>query len=146
MAKCGHDVCPDDNCGWKHALSRTRRNNCRRVQRCFEEYCSSLKAFGPSGFLLYDVCLGHCHRAEDNPKYPAAYPTTDAYLCDNFDPVALVDYFGVNVCGVPGDQTNVGQIQTAAAQSGARTRQVLLFIAGVILVLLAVLLWKNKGK
>ena len=146
MAKCGHDICPDDNCGWKYPFNKNRREDCRRIQRCFEDSCSSLKALGPSGFLLYDACLGHCHRDEYDPQYPPKYPSVNDYLCANFDPVALVDYFGVNVCGVPADQTQVGQVQQAAAQSAAQTRRVLLFIALIILILLAVLLWKKKRK
>ena len=146
MAKCGHTICPDEDCGWTYLFNSERRDNCRRVQRCFEGSCSSLKAFGPSGFLLYDACLGHCHRTQTDPKYPSAYTSTDEYLCNNFDPVTLVDYFGANVCGVAQDQTKVGQVQEATAQSNAKTRRVLVFIAIVILILLTVLLWKNKGK
>ncbi len=145
MAKCGHDICPDDNCGWKHLFNKKRRNNCRRVQRCFEESCSSLKALGPSGFLLYDVCLGHCHRAENDPKYPPAYPSVDEYLCNNFDPVTLVDYFGVNVCGVPESQTKVGQVNAAASQSSTANRQILLFI-GLLILILLIVLWSKRGK
>lgn len=146
MAKCGHDICPDDNCGWKFLFNKGRRNDCRRIQRCFEDSCSSLKTLGPSGFLLYDACLGHCHRTEADPTYPPAYPSTEEYLCNNFDPVALVDYFGANVCGVPAAQTQSGQVREASAAANAQTRQALLFIALVILILLSVLLWKKKGK
>ena len=146
MAKCGHTICPDEDCGWTYLFSGERRDNCRRVQHCFEDSCSSLKALGPSGFLLYDACLGHCHRQENNPKYPSAYASTNEYLCNNFDPVMLVDYFGANVCGVPGEETKVGQVQQATEASNAQTRWVLFFIAIVILILLSALLWKNKDK
>ena len=145
MAKCGHDICPDDSCGWKHPFNKGRRENCRRVQRCFEESCSSLKALGPSGFVLYDVCIGHCHRSETDPKYPSKYPTPDQYICANFDPVALVDYFGVNVCGIAEDKTKAGQVKEAATKSNVQTRNVLIFIGAVILILLIVV-WNNKGK
>ena len=94
---------------------------------------------------MYDVCLGHCHRAENDPKYPLAYPSVDAYLCNNFDPVTLVDYFGVNSCGVPESQTKVGQVNAAASQSSTANRQILLFIGLVILILLIVL-WNKRGK
>ena len=143
---CGHTICPDEDCGWSYLFSSERRDNCRRVQRCFEESCSSLKVLGPSGFLLYDACLGHCHRDKTNPKSPSVYASTNEYLCNNFDPVTLVDYFGANVCGVPDDQTKVGQIQEAMEQAGVQRRRVLLFIAVVILILLIALLWENKGK
>ena len=146
MAKCGHTICPDEDCGWTYLFSGERRDNCRRVQHCFEDSSSSLKALGPSGFLLYDACLGHCHRQENNPKYPSAYASTNEYLCNNFDPVMLVDYFGANVCGVPGEETKVGQVQQATETSNAQTRWVLFFIAIVILILLSALLWKNKDK
>ena len=146
MAKCGHTICPDDDCGWVYLFNGGGRANCRRVQRCFEESCSSLKALGPSGFLLFDACLGHCHRQENDPKYPSAYASTNEYLCNNFDPVTLVDYFGTNECGVDPEQTKLGQIEEATARYDARTRMVLIFIAVVILILLAVLLWKNKAR
>ena len=58
----------------------------------------------------------------------------------------LVDYFGANVCGVPGEETKVGQVQQATEASNAQTRRVLFFIAIVILILLSALLWKNKDK
>lgn len=138
MAKCGHDICPDDSCGWKHPFNKDRRENCRRVQQCFEDSCSGLKALGPSGIVLYDACLGHCHRKATNPNYPGAYDSVNAYLCNNFDPVTLVDYFGVNVCGVPEDQTGLGKKQQAADESNSQTRAALIVIAILIVVLLIV--------
>ena len=111
MAKCGHDTCPDTNCGLKHPFNGGRREVCNRRKNCFEVNCSSLKALGPSGFALFDVCLGHCHRDPSDAKYPGKYPTVEQYLCENFDPVALVDYFGVNPCGVAPGETIVGKSQ-----------------------------------
>lgn len=145
MAKCGHDICPDDNCGWKHLLNKKRRENCRRVQRCFEESCSSLKALGPSGFALYDVCLGHCHRSSSDPKWPSRYPTPDEYLCANFDAVTLVDYFGVAICAIPdGKETANDKVKKASEASNSQTRNALIFI-GAIILLLIVIVWNNRG-
>lgn len=143
MAKCGHDICPDDNCGLLYLLNGGRRYRCRRIQQCFEDRCSSLKTLGPSGFALYDACLGHCHRVENDPTYPENYASINQYLCANFDPVTLVDYFGVNVCGVPEEQTQVYQQQQAEVKNSATTRKYLGVIAGVIVVLLLIFLVKD---
>ena len=136
MAKCGHDICPDDDCGWKHPFSSERRNNCRRVQQCFEDKCSSLKSLGASGIILYDACLGHCHRDAKNPQFPGAYDSVNEYLCNNFDPVVLVDYFGVNVCGIPDDQTVTGKKNQYTEDANTQTRNALVLIGIIILVLL----------
>ena len=146
MATCGHTICPDEDCGWTYLFNSDRRDNCRRVQGCFEDSCSSLKALGSSGFLLYDACLGHCHRAETDPQNPRSYPTVEAYLCQNFDPVALVDYFGIQVCGVGEGASQTGQAQAAAAQAQAQRRRTLWLMALVIVMLLIVLLWKHKNR
>ncbi|MEZ4941842.1 MAG: hypothetical protein R3D58_13260 [Saprospiraceae bacterium] len=145
MAKCGHDICPDDSCGWKHPFNKSRRNNCRRVQACFEETCSSLKVLGGSGFVLYDACLGHCHRKPNDPKAPGRYPTPEQYLCANFDPVTLVDYFSVDICDLPdGKQTQQQKRQQEEDESRAQTRNALIFI-GLIVLILLVFVWNKKG-
>lgn len=139
MAKCGHDICPDDNCGLKYPLNGGRRARCRRIQGCIETSCSTLKATGPNGFTLYDACIGHCHFSEDDPKYPPNFQNVNDYLCRTFDPVSLVEYFGVNPCEVPVEQTAVGQVNAKEDAANQQTQTNLLVIAGIIVLLILLL-------
>ena len=136
MAKCGHDVCPDDNCGLLYPLNGGRRARCRRIQGCIEADCSSLKAAGPNGFALYDACIGHCHKIETDPTYPPNYASVNDYLCANFDAVSLVEYFGINPCAVPIDQTSVGQVNAKEEDANKQTQNSLLVIAAIVLLLI----------
>lgn len=142
MAKCGHDVCPDTNCGLKHPFNGGRRARCRRIQGCVESYCSELKALGPNGFTLYDACIGHCHD-DGAAKYPPKYQHVDDYLCANFDPISLVEYFGVNPCEVAEGETKIGKINAAEDNSNRQMLIGLAAVAVVVGVLLLILYRKN---
>jgi len=139
MAKCGHDICPDDNCGLKHPFNGGRRARCNRIKGCIESRCSTLKALGPNGFTLFDACIGHCHD-DGLPKYPGKYTNVNAYLCDNFDPVTLVEYFGVNPCGINEADTKIGKINEA---ENAANNQVLIGLAVVAIIIVILLLLMN---
>lgn len=108
-----------------------------------ESHCSSLKALGPNGFTLYDACLGHCHD-DGSAKYPPKYPSVNEYLCDNFDPVALVEYFGVNPCAVKVEDTKIGQQNEAADKANQQMLIGLVVVAVVVAVLLIILTNKTK--
>lgn len=138
MAKCGHPICPDTNCALKHPFNRGRRNTCKAVQRCVSERCSTLKALGPSGFTLYDVCIGHCNGSPTSATYPTKYQTPDAYLCANFNAVDLVDYFGINPCQINEADTKVGQLKAASASDNNQTQIALLFMGAFAAILLII--------
>lgn len=143
MAKCGHDICPDDNCGWKYPFNKTRRNRCRSIQQCIESSCNGLKAF-QNGFALYDACIGHCHRDRSDPTNPDRYPSVESYACNNFDPVVLADNFGANICNVPIEQTKVGEVQAQQNQLNTQQQKQLAAVFVVVLALLAIFLLTRK--
>lgn len=142
--KCGHPICPDHNCNLKFPFNGGARARCKRIQGCVSSHCSSLKALGPSGFVLYDACIGHC-QDDGSAKYPPKYPSVNEYLCENFDPVALVEYFGVNPCAVDVDVTKIGQ-QNKAADDANRQMLIGLVAVGVVVTVLLIMLTKTNKK
>lgn len=143
MAKCGHDVCPDDNCNLKHLFNQSKLIRCRKIQGCIETSCSSLKIY-EGGFALYDACIGHCHREWNDPKNPNNYDTMSEYACANFDPVVLADNFGANICNVPIEQTKVGEVQTQQNKLNTQQQKQLTAVFVIVLALLAIFLITRK--
>ena len=142
MSKCGHSICPDTNCVVRSPFSRKGLEYCRGVKQCFETHCAGLLSLGPSGAVLKDSCMGHCH----DPKaknYPGKYLTQTEYLCANFDPVTLADYGGVNICAVPEELTKVGQLKTEEDAANVQSKKSIAFIGLIILALLFMLFWKK---
>jgi hypothetical protein len=131
---CGHDICPDTRCGVRFALNGGARFRCNRIKGCQEAFCNDLKVVGPNGFVLYDMCLGHCHD-DGSPKYPPKYRNTNEYLCANADPQTLIEYFGVNPCLVSEDGTKIDLQNKAYEQSNKQAITFLIVIVAIIIAL-----------
>lgn len=143
MPKCGHPICPDTNCGWKHPFNDVKRSRCNRAQKCISTYCSGLKLF-TGGAALYDICVGHCQGDEKGGTYPPNYKGTTDYACANFDNATLVDNFGANICGVDYKETKVGQLEEAANKDNSNQQKMVGAILVVVLALLAIFALTRK--
>lgn len=143
MAKCGHDICPDDNCNLKHLFNQGALIRCRKVQKCIETSCSSFKAY-QGGFALFDACIGHCHREWNDRKNPSNYRTFEAYACANFDPVVLLENFGADICNVAWEETKGGKVQSEQEKLNTQQQKQLAAVFVVVLALLAIFLLTRK--
>ena len=142
-SSCGKEYCPDTKCKLVHPFNGGKRARCERIKTCQNKICAPLSALGPSGFVLYDSCLQSCHLNEDDANNPQNFVDYSEYICTLYPGETLVEYYGVNPCGIDLATTSSAQ-KEADRQKIAASNQTLLWGVGAVLLLAVIFLLRRK--